>query len=155
MAIIHHLRKSGNEKVNVFERMRGSSDLWAWRDCLIALEETDADTVAKCQLQHRDETAAPPFLVERIKDTQQRTVVLNYIPVTDTEEFREFYTEAASMISTYRQQNGKGPSVDRLAKDLGGRKQDTRKQIWALIRSGKLTYSNSELGLVNSIQPGK
>jgi len=66
IVLIHHLSKGSRDvdRRPIFERLRGSSDFWAWRDCLIGVEgEEEADT-AVCSFQFRDAEPQSPITVK-------------------------------------------------------------------------------------------
>ena len=68
ITLIHHLHKTTEDKKNrpVFERMRGTSDFYAWADCLIGLQrEGDSDDQARVEFQHREAESTPPFIFKR------------------------------------------------------------------------------------------
>jgi len=90
VVVIHHLRKespSGSSgKTGVFERMRGTGDLWAWRDCVLGLEGTHDPAIAKCSFQFRDAEEASGFYLER-KMTADGGIVLSTRELNDSPEF--------------------------------------------------------------------
>jgi len=69
LILIHHLHKESGEKKgsrSVFERMRGTSDFWAWRDCVIGLEkEGEDETKSRVVFQFRDAESPQGFTLAR------------------------------------------------------------------------------------------
>jgi hypothetical protein len=65
--LIHHLSKSGMDSGNksIFERMRGTGSLWAWRDCILGIEGEEESTVSKCTFQFRDADSPSPIKITR------------------------------------------------------------------------------------------
>ena len=88
--LIHHLNKDSQSKRNIFERARGSSDLWAWRDFIIAIEGEAGTDEATCHLQFRDYESPPPFSLTR-EVTEHGGVILRRDELKDKDAFREAF----------------------------------------------------------------
>jgi hypothetical protein len=67
IVIVHHLNKptKGNEHLNVFTRMRGSSALWGWRETIIGLTPADMEGGARVQFQFKDAPERLPIQIAR------------------------------------------------------------------------------------------
>lgn len=120
VVLIHHLSKSSdNSHKPLFERLRGSSDFWAWRDCLIGMEgEEEADS-ATCSFQFRDAEAQPQIRVTRTMDELSGAITLHCAGLEESEEFAE---KMALMIDYMRSQFG-AVSKEKVLKNVKGNKQ--------------------------------
>jgi len=88
--LIHHLSKQPAEKSlrkSVFERMRGTSDLWAWRDCIIGMEGEIEGTYAACSFQFRDAESPAPISIKRASDEATGATTLELLNIEETEDF--------------------------------------------------------------------
>lgn len=122
VVLIHHLSKGSREsdKRPIFERMRGSGDLWAWRDCIIGVEgEEEADS-AICTFQFRDAEAQPAICVKRHVGELTGAIALEASAVEESEEFME---KSEKIMSYMKSQYGP-VTKDQALKAVGGRKQD-------------------------------
>lgn len=121
VALIHHLSKSSevNNKP-LFERLRGSSDLWAWRDCIIGVEgEEDADECL-ASFQFRDAEAQSPIRIKRHVGEVTGAISLEASGIEESEEFIE---KSASIIIVM-QKHGISMSKELIFKGVKGRKAD-------------------------------
>lgn len=86
--LIHHLKKDplASSSSSVFERMRGTSDLWAWRDCIIGLEGEDESDKVKCVFQFREDAEPSSFCV--VRETMPENGIL--LRVEELEEQASF-----------------------------------------------------------------
>jgi replicative DNA helicase len=106
LLLIHHLSKSGNEKGDkkpIFERMRGTSDLWAWRDCILGLEGEEEATRAICSFQFRDAESQIPIAITRRIDDLSGAISL---VASDVEESEEVIEKAELILNYMRTQYG-------------------------------------------------
>lgn len=90
--LIHHLAKGGQEfgaKKSIFERMRGTSDLWAWRDCILGMEGEEEATSATCSFQFRDAESPAPINIKRIVDSKSGAINLVSSEVEEGEDFEQ------------------------------------------------------------------
>jgi len=90
VVLIHHLSKQPNDKgprKPVFERMRGTSDLWAWRDCIIGMEGEPEGTSASCSFQFRDAESPPPISIKRMVDEVSGSTTLELFNIEEAEDF--------------------------------------------------------------------
>lgn len=119
--LIHHLAKSSDlSRKPLFERLRGSSDFWAWRDCLIGVEgEEDADT-AVCSFQFRDAEAQEPITIKRLVGATTGAIALSVVNLEESEEFVE---KSMQMIAFMKSQYG-SVTKEAIFKFVKGRKQD-------------------------------
>jgi len=134
VVLIHHLSKQKDEKnvkKPVFERMRGTSDLWAWRDCIIGIEGVPDETTASCSFQFRDAESPKPILIKRDIDAVSGAVALNVQNIEDSEEF----TERSSAILDYLKEH-QPASKDTVCAGSKGRKQINARVFDMLVEKG-------------------
>lgn len=126
IVLIHHLSKS-NEKSNkpLFERLRGSSDFWAWRDCLIGVEGEEESHKAMCSFQFRDAKAQEPIQVIRVVDETSGAIFLKADEAGDTDEF----IERAEFILAYMKTQWGAVSRAQICDNIKGRKADILKTL--------------------------
>lgn len=80
--LIHHLAKSSKDdgtNKTIFERMRGSGDLWAWRDCIIAVEGEEDAEIANLSFQFRDAETPLPIAIKRLVNVSTGAITLEAI----------------------------------------------------------------------------
>jgi len=132
IVLIHHLRKdSAFSGGNIFERMRGTSDLWAWRDCIIGLEGVSNGDKAKCSFQFRDAEPSAPFILKR--DSNDEDGVHLYAEnLEDQEEFNEKIQEIKDVLKN----SGKPLSKNSIQKEVKGKRQETFRAIDYAARKG-------------------
>ena len=101
LILIHHLKKSGMEgkSSSIWEQLRGSSDLWAWRDCIIGMEQAEDPFAATCQFQFRDAEASKPILVTRSMSVDETSLTLQ---CEKREEWMEFKDECEAVKTSLR-----------------------------------------------------
>lgn len=149
VALIHHLSKQSGDKAvkrPIFERLRGTSDLWAWRDCLLGMEGEQDATVSSCSFQFRDAESPKPIGIQRLVDAKSGAVSLGLFNFQETEEFSEKATRMLDYIKTH------SPiSKDESCRKAGGRKSDNVYVFDALVESGKLMKFGFKWG-INSTQ---
>lgn len=126
IVLIHHLSKS-NDKSNkpLFERLRGSSDFWAWRDCLIGVEGEEESHKAMCSFQFRDAKAQEPISVVRVVDETSGAIFLKADEAGDTDEF----IERAEFILNYMKTQWGSVSRVQICDNVKGRKADILKTL--------------------------
>ncbi len=126
IVLIHHLSKS-NDKSNkpLFERLRGSSDFWAWRDCLIGMEGEEESHKAMCSFQFRDAQAQEPIQVVRVVDATSGAIRLQADEAGDTDEF----IERAEFILSYMKTQWGAVSRSQICDNVKGRKGDILKAL--------------------------
>jgi len=132
--LIHHLAKSndiGSTK-SIFERMRGSGDLWAWRDCILGVEGEEESEICKCSFQFRDAESPAPITIKRHVGAQSGAIGLEAISVVDSPEFQAKCEQAKSYLLT---QFGEAFLTD-IAKALEGRKADNLKAVKLMLKQG-------------------
>jgi replicative DNA helicase len=119
--LIHHLSKANEmHSKPLFERLRGSSDLWAWRDCILGVEGEEEASDCMCSFQFRDAEAQSPI---RIKRSVHETTGAVTIEATGIEEAEDFIEKADLMLNYMRSQYGP-ISKDIICSKAGGRKQE-------------------------------
>lgn len=120
--LIHHLAKSGGDhggSKSVFERMRGTSDLWAWRDCIVGLEgEEEADTAAG-YFQFRDAEATPPITIKRVVDPMTGAITLEALDQGESAE----YQEKIEAITGYMRIQYGPVSMENILENVKGKRQ--------------------------------
>lgn len=129
--LIHHLSKQPNEKgprKPVFERMRGTSDLWAWRDCIIGMEGEQEGTSASCSFQFRDAESPAPISIKRHVDDVTGATTLELVNIEELEEF----ADKSDAILNYIRAN-QPASKDQICSKTKGRKQDNRRIFDVLV----------------------
>lgn len=134
--LIHHLAKSGveNSGKSIFERMRGSSDFWAWRDCVIGVEGEEDAEMATCSFQFRDAEAPAPIQVQRCVGELTGAVALQALSMNESPEFMAKCEAVKSYLLT---QFGSA-FLTSIAKDLEGRKTDNLKAVKLMVKQGIL-----------------
>jgi putative DNA primase/helicase len=129
--IIHHLRKDGQQgsRVQAFEKMRGTGDLWAWRDCVIAMEGKANEETAQCIFQFRDAEPRAPLQLRR----ESVDGSVRFIAEELAEHKPRFIESIASAMK------GKAPlSKNEIYERVGGNKQKTLESIAQLIEEKKI-----------------
>lgn len=121
VVLIHHLAKA-NEMSHkpLFERLRGSSDLWAWRDCLIGVEGEEDSLDATCSFQFRDAEAQAPLRVKRVVNDKSGAI---HLEASGIEETEDFVSKSDAILDYMRSQFG-AVSKDQILKNVKGRRQE-------------------------------
>jgi hypothetical protein len=147
VVLIHHLAKASDVSSKpLFERLRGSSDLWAWRDCLIGVEGEEDSTECVCSFQFRDAEAQAPIRVKRYVGETSGAIKLEAM---DMSESFEFLAKCQWTID-YLKTQFDGAYKSDIAKAMEGRKKDNlaavklmeKKGILVALESGKLQVPN-------------
>lgn len=121
IVLIHHLSKSSDvSRKPLFERLRGSSDFWAWRDCLIGVEGEEESDTAVCSFQFRDAEAQAPITIKRHVGATTGAIALE---VLDLEESEEFKDKSEAMLAFMKSQYG-SVTKEAIFKAVKGRKQE-------------------------------
>jgi len=122
VVLIHHLSKGGREtdKRPIFERLRGSSDLWAWRDCILGMEGEEDANEALCSFQFRDAEAQSPIRIKRAVDGESGAISMVAGGIEESEEFKE----KTELILNYMKTQYGPLSKDQICSKSGGRKQE-------------------------------
>lgn len=139
--LIHHLSKGTREvdRRPIFERLRGSSDFWAWRDCLIGMEgEEEADT-AVCSFQFRDAEAQGKITIKRHVGATTGAVALEVLDIEESEEFKD---KSEAMISFIKTQYG-SVTKEAIFKAVRGRKQENVRIFRVLEKRGLVAKNGS------------
>jgi hypothetical protein len=132
--LIHHLGKQGgNIHRDIWERVRGTSDFVAWRDCMMGLEGTEGDDIVQCSFQFRDAENPSPIQIKRVLDEATGAIKLSTITLEETDDFQEKLVQVYAIITA----NFGKASKDHIAKKLGGKRGNTWKFI-KLLESKKL-----------------
>jgi len=120
--LIHHLSKAtaDHHAKPLFERLRGSSDLWAWRDCILGVEGEEDASECICSFQFRDAEAQAPIRIVRSIDDRSGAVVMT---ASGLEESDEFLEKSALILDYMRSQFG-AVSKEKVLTNVKGRKQE-------------------------------
>lgn len=134
LLLIHHLGKQGGEnKRDIWERVRGTSDFVAWRDCMLGLEGNEGDDLVQCSFQFRDAENPGPIQIKRTFDESTGAMTLTTLALEETDDFKEKLEQVYGIITA----NFGKASKDYIAKKLGGKKVNTWKFL-KLLESKKL-----------------
>lgn len=138
LVLIHHLAKShdGSPK-SLFERMRGSGDLWAWRDCVLGIEGEEESTSSTCTFQFRDADAPPPLQIERVVNDATGAITIEAKSLEETTEFAE---KAELILEFMKTQFGSCPK-ETIFKAVKGRKQDFVR-VFRMLEKQKIVAKN-------------
>ncbi len=132
VVLIHHLSKQQDKsKKGVFERLRGTSDLWAWRDCLLGMEGEPEATEAVCSFQFRDAESPKPITIKRTVDKISGAISLG---VSTPEEASDFDEKTGAMLDYLRKHQP--CSKDQIIAKSGGRKVDNGRLFEVMIERG-------------------
>jgi hypothetical protein len=137
VVLIHHLSKSGNEmgkEKSIFERMRGTGDLWSWRDCIIGVEGEEDAEIAKCSFQFRDAESPMPIQVKRCVGALTGAIALEALDLSEAPEFIAKCEAAKAYLLTVFG----SAFLSAIAKDLEGRKADNLKAVKLMVKKGIL-----------------
>jgi hypothetical protein len=136
LVLIHHLAKSGGDggKKPLFERLRGTSDLWAWRDCLIGVEGEENAEVALLSFQFRDAETPVPLILKRIIDPLSGAITLEAQDITESDDFQQKCDLAVKFVQS---QYGGAYKTD-IAEALSGRKKDNLRAVTLMEKNGIL-----------------
>lgn len=134
VVLIHHLSKGARETDNraVFERMRGSSDLWAWRDCVIGVEGEDGADMVNLSFQFRDAESTGSVTVKRSVNPSSGAISLEAMDALESPEFME---RSELIISWMKTQYGP-VSQNAVFKAIRGRRSDFIKTWHLLVKRG-------------------
>jgi hypothetical protein len=138
LVLIHHLAKSGtksgSEPRSIWDRVRGTGDLWAWRDCALGVETTDDPDAAVCNFQLRDAETQAPVTIRRISDPLTGAIRLEAQPQEETEEFRDLMEDIRDVVRTQLSPKYKAE----ILKAIKGRNQDKIRAFDWLVRKGEI-----------------
>jgi hypothetical protein len=145
--LIHHLSKGGKDNADksIFERMRGSSDFWAWRDCIIGVEGKEDAELAVCSFQFRDAESQGSVQVRRCVGALTGAIGLEAVSMDESEDF---ISRSSEIIAFVKSQMG-GATRNQICKAIEGRKQDNLKMLRRLEKTGKLVKNGSNLEVPN------
>lgn len=142
LLLIHHLGKQGGEiKRDIWERVRGTSDFVAWRDCMLGLEGTEGDDIVQCSFQFRDAENPSPIQIKRVLNETTGAITLLTIALEETDDFKEKLMQVYSIITA----NFGKASKDFIAKKLGGKKVNTWKFLKLLEAKKLVAKDGSDL----------
>lgn len=139
--LIHHLSKTNDANAGkpIFERMRGTGSLWAWRDCILGIEgEEDSDTCS-CSFQFRDAESPKPVQIKRFVSALTGAIGLEAVSLEDSLEFMEQSEEITAFVKSQIA----GASGNRIVKGVGGNRGEILNHIKRMLKAGKLVKSGS------------
>lgn len=147
VVLIHHLAKSNveNASKNIFERMRGTGSLWAWRDCILGIEGEEDSTVSKCSFQFRDADAQSPIKITRHVGVTTGAIGLEAVALEESPEFLERTDEIMAFIKSQIS----GASGNQIFKAVGGNRADVLGHLKRLQRAGTLTKTGASYVVPN------
>jgi AAA domain len=142
--LIHHLAKQSTEtKRGIWERVRGTSDFVAWRDCMMGLEGNEGDDLVQCSFQFRDAENPAPIQIQRKLNETTGAMTLNLLSLQETDSFKEKLARIYGIITA----NYGSATREFIAKKMGGHRADTLRFI-KQVESLKLLAKNGlELGV--------
>lgn len=139
--LIHHLSKSSEHHARpLFERLRGSSDLWAWRDCLIGVEGEEDASDAVCSFQFRDAEAQSPIRITRAVNDLSGAITMSCSALEESEE----YNEKMALIIDYMRSQFGAVSKEKVLKNVKGRKQEIGRIFKLMAAKKMILKSGSE-----------
>lgn len=143
LLLIHHLSKTNDKESHksIFERMRGSGDLWAWRDCILGIEGEEESDTCKCTFQFRDADSPSPIQIKRCVGTLTGAIGLEASAPEETED----YLEKTQEVLEYVKSQFEGASRNQICKVLDGSKQDKLALIKRMVKQGLLVKSRAKL----------
>lgn len=138
VVLIHHLAKQSEMTPKpIFERLRGSSDLWAWRDCLIGVEGEEEADIAEVSFQFRDAEATPPFRVQRHVNETTGAITLTALGIEESDEFME----RSEKIMAYMKTQFGGVSKEQVYQHIKGKKANFYK-FWRILEQKGMIERN-------------
>lgn len=142
LMLIHHLAKqSAESKKGIWERVRGTSDFVAWRDCMMGLEGMEGDEHATCSFQFRDAENPGQIQIIRTLDESTGAMAMRTIGIEETEDFQDRAEKAYSILRA----NFGGLSRDNLVKKLGGKRNETWAFVGVLLAKKMVVKSGGKL----------
>lgn len=148
VVLIHHLNKSNGDtgtNKTVFERMRGTGSLWAWRDCILGVEGEEDSRVAKCSFQFRDADSPAPIQITRTVGEMTGAIALEAVSLEESEEFLEKSQEVLAYLKTQIS----GATRNSICKAIDGRRQDNLAFLKRMEKLGLVQKSGSSLVVPN------
>lgn len=147
IVLIHHLSKS-NEVSNkpLFERLRGSSDFWAWRDCLIGVEGEEESHKANCSFQFRDAPDQAPVQVKRLVDEASGAI---HLLASNPEESEDFVEKSDLIMNFMKTQYGP-VSRNKIHANVKGRKGEFLRVLKRMEQLGMVAKEGSFLVVPDS-----
>jgi len=148
LILIHHLGKGSRETDHrpVFERMRGSSDFWAWRDCIIGLEGQEGANSVTAKFQFRDADSPLPILINRVTN-ENGGIQLEAGEWEDDEDVAYQIEQITEWMKVQM-----GPmSRNQIHEKVGGRKQDVLRTLGLMEKKGLIVAGKEGLRLVQVV----
>lgn len=145
VVLIHHLSKQQDKsKKGVFERLRGTSDLWAWRDSLLGLEGEPESTESLCSFQFRDAESPAPISIKRIVNESTGAIEVKAFDVSESPEFALKCSQAVTYINLHFG----AAFLTEIAEGIEGRTQTNLKEIKTMLKRGILVaLEDGKIGL--------
>jgi hypothetical protein len=145
--LIHHMSKSGADSAgkSIFERMRGTGSLWAWRDCVLAIEGEEESTVCKCTFQFRDAESPSPVKITRHIGVKTGAIGLEAVALDESEDFMEKTAEILAFVKSHLG----GVSRNQIFKEIGGYRNQVLATIKRMEKLRLLAKEGSKLVVLN------
>lgn len=152
--VIHHLHKQSKESKgrSIFERMRGSSALWGWRNALIAMS-TEAQDEFKSKVQFQFQVAETPPEFIFCRDLVDGGFRFSKQDVTTTDRFQD----QCDGILEYLEKQPDPVSFNTLCKHVMGKRDNLRKAIQMMTGMGTVVKDGSGYRAKGGLfeEPGK
>lgn len=145
VVLVHHLRKrnvaAGNEGA---DRMRGSTELRAWPDCVMLLSEhaEDPNTLTLEVAKQRNRERLQPFAVRREVDAEAGTVRLSYAGEPAFDAVTSGGDIVAAIAAVTEQAGPDAADALTLAAWLGCSADTARRHANNLVRAGLVEQAN-------------
>jgi RecA-family ATPase len=141
IVLIHHLAKGSRESDNrpIFERMRGSGDLWAWRDCILGVEGQEEAEESICSFQFRDAEAQDSIKIKRHIGAATGAIGLEAVSMEESEEFSD---KSASILAFMKTQFGSMPK-DAIFKGVKGGRNEFYRTFKVMAKQGLVIKNGS------------
>ena len=139
--LIHHLSKqTENSHRPLFERLRGSSDFLAWRDCVIGVEGEEDATESVASFQFRDADPTNPIRIKRHVGELTGAIGLEATGLEESEEIADKIASILNVMTAHLEPLSK----DQILTSTKGRKQDLARAFKIMIDRRMVLKSGSK-----------
>jgi len=138
--VIHHLIKSNKETSgrSIFEKIRGSSALWAWRNAVIGMT-VDPQDDSKSKVQFQFQVAETPAEFIFVRENVENGFIFNRLSIEDTDEFGE----KCDKIFEFLEKSKSPVSFNKISAAVKGRRDTNRKAITNMEMKGSIEYAEN------------